>query len=56
MSQLSDFIGGVSQVATGDKPLQVSVGIDTQSATFLGIAILVAVTIGVFIGTKAAKI
>jgi hypothetical protein len=52
----NNFLGDLGQVVTGDKPLQVTVGVDTQSALVLGVFILLAVTVGVFIGTKAAKI
>lgn len=52
----NNFLRDIGSVVAGNKPLQVTVGVDTESALVLGIAILLAVTIGVFIGTKAAKI
>jgi hypothetical protein len=51
-----NLLGDLGSVIAGNKPLQVSVGIDAESALVLGIAILLAVTMGVFIGTKAAKL
>ena len=39
---------------SGNKPLQI--GIDGKSALVLGICIVLAVTVGVFVGTKAAKL
>lgn len=55
MNQNTNTVDDILNIVRGNRPFQVQVSVDPQSAFFLGVAVFFAVVVGSFVGNVAAK-